>query len=101
MAANVLKFMTRRTQLRLREARTIAQRVNRFGQYLLPSPAEAERLRLEQLEHRRQDLAWSERHGLTEEGGVVVLFRNDSVVELTPCDRAEGRQEVDTGAADA
>ena len=43
----------------------------------------------------RQDWAWSQRHGHMEEGAVVVLFRNKrGVVELTPCDLVEGREEL-------
>ena len=94
MAARIIQFISRRTQLRLREARRIANRVNRFGQYIRPTVAEAEQLRLEQLEQRRQDWGWSQRHGRLEEGALVVPFRTDPLVELTPCDLAEGREKL-------
>lgn len=93
MAARIIQFISRRTPLRLREARRIAERVNRYGQYVPPTAAENEQIQQDQLEQRHQDWAWSQRHGRMVEGAVVVPFRNDPVVELTPCDLAEGREE--------
>jgi hypothetical protein len=95
MAAQIIQFISRRTQLRLREARRIAERVNRYGQYVPPTAAENERIQQDQLEQRRQDWAWSQRHGRMEEGAVMVLFKSKrGVVELTPCDLVERREEV-------
>jgi hypothetical protein len=95
MAAQIVQFTSRRTQLRLREARQVARFVNRYGQYVPPTPEEEEQLRQEQLEHKRQDLEWSQRHGSTEGcGGGVIAFRSDrDVMELSPSGLAEGRQK--------
>ena len=94
MAAQIILFISRRTQLRLREARRIAERFNRYGQYVSPTAVEADRIQQEQLEQCGQDWAWSQRHGPIEGGAVVVPFKNDPVLELTPCDLVERREEL-------
>jgi hypothetical protein len=95
MAAQIIQFIARRTQLRLREARRIAARINRYGQYIRPTTAEGEQIQQEQLEERRQDWAWAQRHGRIEGGAVVVPFRTDQgAVALTAADVAQRREEL-------
>jgi hypothetical protein len=95
MAAQIIKFIARRTRLRLREARRVAQFINRYGQYIPPTPAEAEHLRQKQLEHRRRDWEWSRRHGPIEGGGLLVAFNTDGDVAESPeCGLAERREEI-------
>ena len=97
MAAQIIQFIARRTQLRLREARQVAQFINRYGQYIPPTPAEAEQLRQEKLEHKRRDWEWNQRHGGIEGGGLIVAFKTDrAVVDLSPGDLAELREEAVT-----
>jgi hypothetical protein len=74
MRTNILRFVARRTQLRLRSVRRDAQFVNKYGQFVPPRPADCARLAQEQLEHERADWEWNRRHGPVPGGAVIVWF---------------------------
>lgn len=95
MAAQIIQFIARRTLLRLRDARRVAERVNRYGQYVYPTPAEAGRLEEQQLREKQRDREWNDRHGPTAQGGVVVAFSTSAGagVSSSPGPK-EGREEV-------
>ena len=95
MASQIIQFIGRRTHLRLREVRQVARFVNRYGQYIPPTPAEEEHLRQERLEHKRRDREWSQRHGPIDGGGIIIAFRTEcDVVESSACGLPEWREEV-------
>lgn len=63
MTGRVLRFISRMTQLCLREVRTIARFVNRYGQYVYPTAAEQAQVAQEKLEDRRTDSEWNQPPG--------------------------------------
>jgi hypothetical protein len=74
MRTNIVGFVSRRTQLRLRSIRREAQFVNKYGQFVPPGPADCARLAQEQREQEREDWEWNRRHGPVPGGGRVVRF---------------------------
>jgi hypothetical protein len=73
-APQVLPFIARRTQLRLRETRNITRYINLYGHYIQPSAEEQERLERERLEHAQRDEEWRRRHAPRPEGAQLVPF---------------------------
>lgn len=74
MPASILRFIARRTQVRLRQVHQVAQFVNRYGQFVQPGPTDVARLATEQLEHEQRDHDWNRRHGPIPGGAQVVRF---------------------------
>jgi hypothetical protein len=81
MSAKVLQFISRRTQLRLRELHRVARFVNKYGEYRRPGVMAAARLEQEQLEERQRDTEWNERHGPVPGGARVLALSVERFTE--------------------
>jgi hypothetical protein len=75
--AKILKFISRRTQLRLRELRRVAQFVNEYGHCRQPTFRDVVLLDRQKAHDRRRDADWAQRHGPRRRGAVVVCFRGE------------------------
>jgi hypothetical protein len=62
MPAEILQFMSRAEQLRLRGLRNSGRFLTKRGPYTHPDPAERARLQREQLEEERAERDWARRH---------------------------------------
>ena len=70
----VIQFIARRTQIRLRESRIITRFINSYGQYVYPTQDQQKQLECERIAHARQDADWNLRHGPVEGGAIVLRF---------------------------
>jgi hypothetical protein len=92
--AKILKFISRRTQLRLRELHRIAQFVNEYGHYRQPTFRDVVLLDRQKAHDRRRDAGWAQRHGPHRRGAVVVCFRGERT--LHECAQEELRDNAAT-----